>query len=195
LSIVFPGREFMPKRRHRIRAGFTLLEIVTVLVIALIMGAMAFPQINRYWQSYRLDAATQTLTSNLELARYSAISKNLNVVVAFYPATGNYELFEDKNGNGSKDTGEALIGSYSLPSRVEFKGNGLLGPPSNPSGPVADPITFTNDRVVFNSQGKLNAGLGTIYVQNAATDATAISFNIAGRMKTFRWDKASKTWR
>lgn len=185
----------MPKSRNGIVAGFTVLELATVLTIALIMGAVAFPQINRYWQSYKLDAATQTLTSNLELARYSAISKNLNVVVAFYPATGEYEVFEDKNGNGSKDPGETLIGSYSLPSQIEFKGSGLLGPPSNPSGPVADPITFTNDKVVFNSQGKLNAGLGTIYMQNAAPDATAISFNIAGRMKTSRWDRASKTWK
>jgi Tfp pilus assembly protein FimT len=185
----------MPKSRNRMIAGFNLLELVTVLTIALIMSAVTFPRINRYWQSYKLDAATQTLTSNLELARYSAISKNLNVVVAFHPVTGEYELFEDKNGNGSKDTGETLIGSYSLPSQLEFKGSGLLGPPSNPSGPVADPITFTNDKVVFNSQGKLNAGLGTIYMQNAAPDATAISFNIAGRMKTFRWDRTSKAWK
>jgi len=176
-------------------AGFTVLELATVLTIALIMGAVAFPQINRYWQSYKLDAATQTLTSNLELARYSAISKNFNAVVAFHATTGEYEIFEDKNGNGSKDSGEALIGSYSLPGQIQFKASGLLGPPSNPSGPVADPITFANDKVVFNSQGKLNAGLGTIYVQNAAPDAAAISFNIAGRMKTFRWDRTSNTWK
>jgi Tfp pilus assembly protein FimT len=185
----------MPESRSGMTAGFSVLELATVLTIALVMGAVAFPQIDRYWQSYKLDAATQTLTSNLELARYSAISKNLNVVVAFHPATGQYELFEDKNGNGSKDPGDALIGSYSFPSQIEFKGSGLLGPPSNPIGPIADPITFTNDKVVFNSQGKLNAGLGTIYMQNAAADATAVTFNIAGRMKTFRWDRASKIWK
>lgn len=177
------------------REGFGLLELVTAMAIALLMGALAFPQLNRYWQSYRLDSAAQALTSNLELARYSAISKNLNVVVAFYPAALYYELFEDKNANGTRDTGEVLLGSFSLPSQIEFRGAGLLGPPSNPSGPVTDPITFSNDRVVFNSQGKLNSGLGSIYLQNGMSDAAAISYNIAGRLKTYRWDKSSSSWK
>jgi prepilin-type N-terminal cleavage/methylation domain-containing protein len=177
------------------RAGFSLLELVTVMAIALLLGALAFPQLNRYWQSYRLDSAAQTLTSNLELARYSAISKDVNVVVAFYPAAFYYESFEDKNGNGTRDTGEVLLGSFPLPGKIEFKGAGLLGPPSSPSGPVTDPITFSNDRVVFNSQGKLNGGLGSIYLQNGMNDAAAISYNITGRMKTYRWDKSSGSWK
>src|SRR5207249_8200140 len=57
------------------------------------------------------------------------------------------------------------------------------------------PISFSNDRVVLNSQGKLNAGLGVIYLQNAMNDAAAISYNIAGRMKTYRWDKSSSSWK
>ena len=181
---------FVPKK-----AGFSLLEMTTAMAIALLLGAFAFPQLNRYWQSFRLESAAQSLASNLELARYSAISKNVNVVVAFDPAASSYESFEDRNGNGIRDTGEVLLGSFSLPRQVEFNGAGLLGPPSSPSGPVVDPITFSNDKVVLNSQGKLNGGLGSIYLQNGMNDAAAISYNITGRMKAYRWNKSSSSWK
>jgi prepilin-type N-terminal cleavage/methylation domain-containing protein len=177
------------------QAGFTLLEIVAVLGITLLISAFAFPQLNRYRHAYRLDSAVQTLASNLEMARYSAISKNVDVVVLFDVTQSSYQFFADKNGNGIRDGNELLVGPYPLPAQVQFRGNGLLGPPSGPTGPVTDPISFSNDRIVLNSQGKLNSGLGSIYLQNYSGDAAAISFNIAGRMKIFRWDKSSLIWK
>ena len=175
--------------------GFTLLEMVAVLGITLLVSAVALPQLNRYRHTYRLDSAVQTLVSNLEIARYSAISKNVEVVVTFDTNKSSYQSFEDKNGNGMRESGELLLGAFSLPVQVQFSGTGLLGPPSSPTGPVTDPISFSNDRVVLNPQGKLSSGLGSIYLQNYAGDAAAISFNIAGRMKIFRWDKSSLVWK
>ena len=175
--------------------GFSLLEMLAVLGITLLVCAASFPQLNRYRHAYRLDSAVQTLASNLEIARYSAISKNVAVVVNFDVSQSSYQLFEDRNGNGARESGEFLLGSFGLPIQVQFRGSGLLGPPSSPSGPVTDPISFNNDRVVFNPQGKLNGGLGSIYLQNYLGDAAAISFNIAGRMKVFRWDKSSLGWK
>ena len=175
--------------------GFTLVEMLLVLGITLLISSVVFPQLNRYRHAYRLDSAVQILTSNLEIARYSAISKNVEVVVLFDVIQSSYQFFEDRNGNGMRDGSELLTGPYALPAQVQFRGNGLLGPPSGPTGPVTDPITFGNDRLVLNPQGKLNNGLGTIYLQNYSGDAAAISFNIAGRMKTFRWDKSRLVWK
>ncbi|MCI0623899.1 MAG: GspH/FimT family pseudopilin [Acidobacteria bacterium] len=175
-------------------AGLSLLEVVAGTAVILTMSALAFPQIGRYWQLYELDSATQMLSSNLEVARYTAISRKYNAVAQFYVAASWYEIFEDKNGNGARDSGELSLGSYSLPRQVLFSGNSLLGPPANPSGAVADPITFGSDRVVFNPTGKVNSGLGTIYLQNSAGDASALSFNMASRLKIYRWNKSVQTW-
>jgi len=177
------------------QAGFTLLEMVAVLGITLLVSAVALPQLNRYRHAYRLDTAVQTLASNLEIARYSAISKNVEVVMTFDATQSSYQFFEDKNGNGIRESSEFLSGTFSLPVQVQFQGTGLLGPPSSPTGPVTDPISFSNDRVVLNPQGKLNSGLGSIYLQNYLGNAAAISFNIAGRMKVFRWDKSALVWK
>jgi Tfp pilus assembly protein FimT len=175
-------------------SGLGLLEIVAGIAIILALSAVALPRLGRYWQVYALDSATQMLSSNLEVARYSAISRRYNAVAQFYVGASSYEIFEDKNSNGAKDPGERSLGSYSLPRRVLFSGSGLLGPPANPGGAVADPITFGADRLIFNPTGKVNSGLGTIYLQNSAGDAAALSFNMASRMKIYRWSKTTQTW-
>jgi Tfp pilus assembly protein FimT len=175
--------------------GLGLLEIVAGIAIILTLSGVAFPRIGRYWQLYTLDSATQVLSSNLEVARYSAISRRHNAVAQFYVGASSYEIFEDKNGNGARDSGERSLGSYSLPGQVLFSGASLLGPPANPSGSVSDPITFGGDRLTFNPTGKVNSGLGTIYLQNSAGDASALTFNMASRMKIYRWSKASQTWK
>ena len=176
-------------------SGLGLLEIVAGIAIILILSAVAFPRIGRYWQLYALDSATQVLSSNLEVARYSAISSRYNAVAQFYVGASSYEIFEDKNSNGARDSGERSLGSYSLPRRVLFSGTSLLGPPASPSGSVTDPITFGGDRLTFNPAGKVNSGLGTIYLQNGAGDAAALSFNMASRLKIYRWNKTMQTWK
>ncbi|MEW5974910.1 MAG: GspH/FimT family protein [Acidobacteriota bacterium] len=175
--------------------GMTLMELLLALVLAMVLGAVSLPQVRRYWQSYRLDGATQSLTSVLEVARYTAVSTTQDVVVSFSIPESFYEAFEDRDGDRVRDPGERVLGRYTLPSQIVFSGTGLLGPPSSPSAPVADAITFSPDMVIFNSFGKLANGLGVIYVQNEVGDASAISFNIAGRMKTYRWDKSRRIWR
>lgn len=176
-------------------SGLSLLEAVAGIAIVLLLSALAFPQIGRYWQTYQLDSAVQTLSSNLEVARYTAIAKRVNVVAQFLQSAATYDVFEDGNGNGTRDGGELLLGSYSLPKQVQFNGAGLLGPPSSPSGPVGDPITFGGDKVTFNPEGRINGGTGTLYLQNSAKDASALSYNIASRMKIYRWNKTAQTWK
>jgi Tfp pilus assembly protein FimT len=169
--------------------------MVIIIAVLLILSAAALPRLGRYWQVYQLDSATQTLSSNLEVARYSAVSRKRNVVVLFYASASWYETFEDTNANGVRDSGEFRLGSYALPRQVRFDGSGLLGPPASPTGSVSDPITFASDRIVFNPEGKISGGLGTIYLRNASGDASAMSYNMASRLKIYSWNRTSQTWK
>jgi Tfp pilus assembly protein FimT len=177
------------------RNGYSLLELLIVVVVMIVLLVFTMPRMGRYWQAYQLDAATETMTSNLEFARYTAISRGLPVTVSFYPEARYYELFEDSNGNGNRESSERSMGIYSLPPQVSFSGSGLLGPPANPSGPVSDPITFSDNQVVFNSRGRIQNGLGCIYLKNEFNDASGISFNMAGRMKIYSWNQSAHTWK
>lgn len=176
-------------------SGLSFIEVIVVLLVLLLLAAIAVPKMARYLEFYQLDSGTQGLTSNLEIARYTAISGRKTVVLQFNRVNASYSLFEDKNGNGNLEPGERNLGIYQLPEYVQFKGDGLIGPPSDPSSPVTDPITFNGDRIVFNAMGKINGGIGTVYLENDLGDSSAVSFNIASRFKVYRWDKSTKVWK
>lgn len=113
-------------------SGVGLIEILAAMSVILILSALVLPRIRRFLEFYALDSAIQTLSSNLEVARYSAISRRCNAVAQFNASASSYEVFEDKNGNGAKDSAERTFGSYSLPRRVLFSGANLKRAASEP---------------------------------------------------------------
>ncbi len=63
------------QRNHESRstAGFTMLEAVLVMLIALVMAAMAIPSARSAIASYELSAAVDNVTGAIQGARYQAI--------------------------------------------------------------------------------------------------------------------------
>ena len=174
--------------------GVTILELLLVLAGLLTLLVLMAEPFSGFLDSYRLDSATQTLTATLELARHSAMAKGCDTVLRFYPADQYYELFVDSNHNGIRNPGEMLLRGQQLPEGVSFDGVGLWGPPASPTDPVAAGISFPSNRVIFNAQGKLASGLGTVYIQNRRKDARALSYNLASRLKVYAWQKSSLSW-
>lgn len=65
------------------RRGFSLIEIMTVVVILAIIGAIAVPRYGRAATRYRVEAAAERLRADLELARESAKRQSRSVAVTF----------------------------------------------------------------------------------------------------------------
>src|SRR6185295_1371507 len=68
-------KEFAMRNRQ---AGFSLIELLTVVAIIGILAAMAFPAISRYVKNYQIDGAAQKVMSEVQLARTKAIMRNVN---------------------------------------------------------------------------------------------------------------------
>lgn len=63
------------------RAGYTLLELVIVLVILFLITAIAVPPLQSVVRSTRLETGRQTFIGDLRLARTEAIRRNRSVDV------------------------------------------------------------------------------------------------------------------
>ena len=66
------------------RAGFTLLELLTVMAIMIIMMGLASPALTSIMKGSQLTQAGQTVTDQLALSQQTAIAKNHAVEVRLY---------------------------------------------------------------------------------------------------------------
>jgi Tfp pilus assembly protein FimT len=63
----------MTTRTNHPESGFTMLEAVLVMLIALLMAAMAIPSARSALASYELIAAVDSVTGSIQATRYQAI--------------------------------------------------------------------------------------------------------------------------
>src|SRR5437870_6708095 len=81
-------------KQHSVRTarGFSLVELVIVVAIALIVMAIAVPGIRRSLQYYSLRSGTTSLTGAIQSARYNAIFHGCKYQVVFASATKSYTV-------------------------------------------------------------------------------------------------------
>ena len=106
----------MPKRHQM---GFTLIEMMIVLLIAGVVLALSGPSMARLLQKNRLQSAAGNFYGDLMLARSEAIKRNQPVVLCKSSSgtacvvAGNWEQgwmsFVDQDADGALDVGEPIL--------------------------------------------------------------------------------------
>jgi len=102
----------MPLHRTPARSGYTLTEVMMVVMIVGLATAIAIPQIARIRTNFALDEATQQLQSDLRRSQSEAIRRNRQVNVTRVNDS-TYRLAV----NGA---GGVVIDEHQLPSPVKF---------------------------------------------------------------------------
>ena len=75
--------------------GFSVIELIAVMAVAAIVGAIAIPQMQQMVASMRLGAATREVERELQTARLKAVSTNRRLRVRMNcPAAGYYRTVE-----------------------------------------------------------------------------------------------------
>ncbi len=85
------GRLLQPRRRGR-GAAFALIEVVIVIIIMAIFGAMAMPRYAGAIGHYRVDAAAKRIAADIALARGQAMTSSVSQGVAFNASAETYTL-------------------------------------------------------------------------------------------------------
>jgi len=160
---------FCRKIRCRRQAGFTMAELMIVIVIIAILSAIAVPSIINWLPNYRLKSAARDLFSNMQKARMQAVKENGDIVMMFDAGTNPGFYYFDTDNNNAYTAGENRIDFSAYGSGVDYgNGNAAL----NWNG---DNCTQAGS-ITFNSRGTSNSR--TVYIQNQNND---ICYAITGR--------------
>ncbi len=176
-------------RRRAHLASFSLVELLTVLVIVSILAALSFAAFSQISRSTSLSTGAQTLRGALEFARQTAITRDSNVQFRFYQIPGlannsiNYQAYQAFI-ETSSGTNAVTPVSY-LPSMVGISPNATISSVVSSTNAIAgtalnQPIPVYNQNynaliLRFSSKGGLQstASMGvtsqwfvTLVVQN-----------------------------
>jgi prepilin-type N-terminal cleavage/methylation domain-containing protein len=124
--------------RARVARGFTLLELVLVVAIAMVLAAIAVPVINNTMHVYTLRSTIAGFTGIIQSTRYQAIYHGCPYQLTFTASTMTYTVASEVPAVGTT-TCLAAMGTASPAIPLPGKGsvlNGNLTLLFHPSGQV-----------------------------------------------------------
>lgn len=141
------------------KKGFTLTELMVVMVIIAIGALLMVPNIGGWLPNYRLRTTTRDIVSTMRTAQMKAVSTNMEYRVSFDPNAKTYVL--QRNTGGWQSEGA----TQSLPTGIEISG-----------------ITFPGNNAQFNPNSTSSAGSMTLR-NNRHTEKKITLTTSTGRIK------------
>ena len=91
----------------RARRGFSLVEVVIVMIIMSIVAGLAIPKLNL--SSNRVEAIAQQVRSVLQTAQRTSLTRQYDVIISFDTVRNEMRIGEDRDNNGIIDAGELRV--------------------------------------------------------------------------------------
>lgn len=172
-------------------AGFSLLEVMVVMVIVGLLGVFVGPELIDWGPNMRLKRAATDFQANMQKAKLEAIRRNSNVVITITSvacpglpdavpiAGGSYSIFVDDGGtagtagDGILDAGEEQFvfsgdDDEATPNVYEIQDNSAL------CGETFGGATG------FTSRGLLTSAAGNVTFNNDRGKSYIVSLSVAG---------------
>jgi prepilin-type N-terminal cleavage/methylation domain-containing protein len=97
------NRRLSKCRKKRNQRGFSLTEIVIVVLVILIVAAISIPNMVKAWYDSQLRTCAFEISDLIQQARMYATKQNKTVTVRFQVNNGVTQAYIDVNNNGSWD--------------------------------------------------------------------------------------------
>jgi type IV fimbrial biogenesis protein FimT len=154
--------------------GLTLIELITVLAISSILGAIAIPAMSTFIQQQRLRTASHDLSHLIKTTRSLAISQHSRVTL--WNQDGNWnqglEVFSDTDGNGLRSSSESVLLRSADHSDISISGNFW----------VQDYISYIGNGAAVAVSGAFQVGTLTL-CQAQQTTAYKLIISVGGRVR------------
>jgi prepilin-type N-terminal cleavage/methylation domain-containing protein len=89
--------EPMNMSRARAQCGFTIIELMTVMIVAAVLLALAIPSFRELIARNRLEGVTTEFVTDLQYARSEAVARNANVGLVTGAAGACYTIYQEAN--------------------------------------------------------------------------------------------------
>lgn len=180
-----------------VRIGFTLIEVLLVIVLIGIIAGFALSKIN--YRGYRMDANIRLMQNVIIGAQQMAITRNVTVQVMFDANANRVRILQDFNSDGVMDA------SDSVRYRPLAEGAQFQAPPTTLDGAMAAFVTGPGRIETGNPMqlairiapnGTLSGDV-VVYVGSASRrplDMRALTI-VGATARTGFWSYGSGTWR
>ncbi len=178
---------------RRRRTGYTLIELMVVVLMVASMMAIALPRL-RISPATEVQLAGMQLAQDLDLARTRALSTRSMARVAFNTSARTYTGYLDDDADGTiaetQVERDALHGfaTRSLPANVNYGRGSASAVVGDASSGV---VTFPSAKMNVDSRGLIapTTASGTVYLvnQNDPTAVVAVAVSPAGNMRLWTW--------
>jgi type II secretory pathway pseudopilin PulG len=187
------------QNRNHAGGGFSVLELMIVVTIALVVGAMAAPTILTYTNNYRLKSSASELAGLIQLCRINAVRRNSAMAVQSRMVNGRQQVWVDLDGDAQFNAGEPML---LMPTNVTLQSSGYPGDAGTVLTSNVQPVPAW-----FNARGipcRINGGscptdggsVGFVYyLRNESRGGVynwgAVRINPVGRITAVIWSGSS----
>lgn len=122
---VVPKSATPARVKQRAMRGFTIVELMVVLAIFAIMGALATPSLRRFSANQLVKNTANEVMLSMQEARSYAVSRNRPVTISANGGdwTAGWQIFIDTNANATLDAGDELLSTRTaMDERINVQG-------------------------------------------------------------------------
>ncbi|MBK9571346.1 MAG: GspH/FimT family pseudopilin [Rhodoferax sp.] len=136
---------FNPAKPTAYQLGFTIIELLVVIVILGVLAALAAPSFTETIKRYRVNSIRDSMTSAIQLAKSDAIRRRVPVTLLRTTGCGvtlstvgdwdcGWQMFVDADNDGVLDSGEVVLQEFTVPGGYHL---------TNDSATASDAISVT----------------------------------------------------
>jgi len=189
----------MSEQQSCSNSGFTLVEIIIVIVVIGVMSTIAIPNYLTWRPDMTLKAAARDLYSTMQQAKLLAVKTNADVAIVFDITNNRYYLCDSPGAdalwtgvNDNIGTGDNTI--RTTVDLIAYKygisyghgtitgANSVTTPPGTFPG---DEVSYGSNVLTFNPQAVGNGGY--VYLDNEKNTVYAVGTLTSGVIRLRRW--------